>query len=130
MNNTHITASMTVISSDGTTPLHEKLPVQEQVSVRINYPKDFKGDMFFAEGHVEHGMAKDSAETLVKAGIATILAEGSYEPAADGAKPYNKMNKAELQAELTARNIEFDESETKVVLVEKLEEDDSSKDLN
>lgn len=125
MKDTHITTSMTMISSDGTTPLHEVPAPQKQVSVKIQYPKSFEGDKYFPNGHVEHGMAIDSAEKLVKAGIGTIIEEEIPEEATG--KPYSKMNKADLSAELVAREIEFDESAVKAELIRLLEEDDDAK---
>lgn len=122
---TAIHASMTTISSDGTTThLHDKVEAQKQVDVRINYPKDYNGDKFYREGAIEKGMAADSAEILVKAGIATVITEEAAEEGAPATKPYNKMNKAELLSEIASRSIEADESLTKAELVALLEDSD------
>jgi len=137
------------ISSDGTTP---KLPEYNQklVNVLINYPDDFKGEKHFKQGDVRVDISEESAALFVKGGYGKIISAdealellqkkaqaqadetakltgddaGSKEPEIGKKKAYTAMNKSELHAELDAREIAYDGTETNPDLVQLLKDSD------
>ncbi len=97
-----------------TAKLYKIKDVAEGSSSRKVYPKH--GEVNFRT------MSVARAAQLVKNGFACLEeknAESESSPA------YSKMKKAELQEELTKRNIDFDEESTNPKLVELLIEDDN-----
>lgn len=126
------------ISSNGETNPVQYVP-QKLVNVQFNYPEDYAGTKRFKEGEIQVGVSEESAALFVKGGYGTILTDEDVAALQAGTviekeaedtgntdtdnvkkKPYTAMNKAELKAELTSREISFDEDDTNPELVQLL----------
>lgn len=118
---THNAASVTV------TELHTNKGKEyvnpNNVLFTVKYPDGYSGNKIMPEGPVI--ISKESAEIFAAQGIGSVTedadkAEGvTNEKAVD----YSKLNKAQLQSELTSKGIAYDESATKAVLLELLAND-------
>lgn len=136
MSDTNIVTT-TSLSSDGSTAQDLTIKDQVKVKVHIQYAEDHQGEKYFKHGEVKHDISEETAAAFVKAGFGTIvsaeeaaeiegnvIAEKEEGPDTPKKKPYSVMNKAELQQEMTARELVFEEADTKKDLIALLQDAD------
>lgn len=124
---THTAGTVTVQVLDSNKGQAQSHP--NDVEFTVKYPEGYTGNRIMPEGKVI--ISKEAAEKFTALGIGSVAGSADEKPeqvnipAAVATKNYGKMTKDELKAELTAREISFNESALKPDLITMLESHDS-----